>query len=170
MAKLGITIKIIPPISQIAGRFTVAAADMPRNMRTEMDSEAKRLQSLVVEEAPKSSGKFAAGITYRSFYRAKTTGFSIYLPQPLGSYLTEGTKPHAINPRGGGSLSFFWTKGPNGPGRYAFKSVFHPGTKPDKFPGRAFRRWIPGARGSLQRISEKYVRTIAGSGTKGGSF
>jgi len=170
VSKFAITFKIIPPLRDIAKRFTVAEQQLPENIRNEMRVEGRRLTDLVVAEAPKATGKFASKISFRTYSTSKTTGFSVFLPQPIGSYIIEGTKPHTIAAKRSGALSFFWSAGPSGPGRYAFKSVFHPGTKPNKFTGRAFRRWMPGARGSLERISNRYVRTIAGSGTRSGTF
>jgi len=159
-----------PPLRNIARRFSMAEQQLPAMMHNEMSIEARRLTDLVVAEAPKRTGKFASNISFRVYSTSRAIGFSIFLPQPVGSYIIEGTKPHTIASKRSGALSFYWSAGPSGPGRYAFKSVFHPGTKPNKFTGRAFRRWLPGARGALERISNSYVRTIVGSGTKGGTF
>ena len=46
-------------------------------------------------------------------------------------YVHEGTKPHTI--MGNPTLAFFWPSGPNGPRMYFFRSVQHPGTKPNRF-------------------------------------
>jgi hypothetical protein len=48
-----------------------------------------------------------------------------------GLYVHEGTKPHTIE--GNPTLAFRWDKGPEGPGMYFFRSVKHPGTKPNRF-------------------------------------
>ena len=48
-------------------------------------------------------------------------------------FVHEGTKPHDITARNAGSLYFFWPHGPDGPNFYAFRTVHHPGTKPNKF-------------------------------------
>jgi hypothetical protein len=50
-------------------------------------------------------------------------------------------------------LHFFW----RGEERF-FASVR--GVPPNKFPGRAYRRWLPGARAALARISTAYVAKI----------
>lgn len=43
----------------------------------------------------------------------------------------EGTKPHAIE--GNPTLAFPWEHGPEGAGMYFFRSVWHPGTQPNRF-------------------------------------
>lgn len=48
-------------------------------------------------------------------------------------WVHEGTEPHDIVAKNGGMLSFFWQDGPDGPGQYFFRTVHHPGTKPNHF-------------------------------------
>jgi hypothetical protein len=51
--------------------------------------------------------------------------------QPYAVFVHEGTKPHIIAPKDGGTLAFLWPA--MGPGMFFFKSVNHPGTKANKF-------------------------------------
>lgn len=48
-------------------------------------------------------------------------------------YVHEGTQPHVIEARDGGTLSFWWANGPDGAGQYFMKRVQHPGTRPNRF-------------------------------------
>jgi hypothetical protein len=48
-------------------------------------------------------------------------------------FVHEGTAPHTIRAVHASVLAFDWPNGPNGPGRYFFASVNHPGTKPNRF-------------------------------------
>lgn len=60
---------------------------------------------------------------------------------PVGLFVHEGTVPHVIRPRFARRLVFFWGK----VGRVVrFKSVRHPGTKPNRFLLRALRREFGG--------------------------
>lgn len=48
-------------------------------------------------------------------------------------WVHNGTEAHTIYAKDGGTLSFYWENGPDGPGIYHFASVKHPGTKPVPF-------------------------------------
>ena len=75
----------------------------------------------------------------------------------MGKFITGGTKPHIIRPKRKKAL---WWEGAEHP----VKIVHHPGTKANKFTGRAFRRWLPGARKWIRTVSTRYTKTIAGAG------
>jgi hypothetical protein len=151
-------IKSVPTFRDMHQRFARADRVLLEARRDEMRAEAIRLVALEREEAPKRTGKFARDIRYRTFNEGDALGFRTYTPQPLGSYIVLGTKAHTITPRRAKALRFVVD------GRVVFtQRVRHPGTKPNKFIGRAYRRWLPGARAMLLRISTRYVRAIKGS-------
>jgi len=158
-----LTIK--PTFRDISGRYVKASDGLLESKRTEMRREGRRFVELAREEAPKKTGRFADGIRFRTFIKGESVGFAVTTPQPLGRFITLGTKKHFI-PKDirppGKPLAFNWAKGPKGPGMYFFYRVLHPGTKPNKFMGRAYRRWLPGARSMLKRISTRFVRTFVG--------
>jgi hypothetical protein len=111
------------------------------------------------DEAPKGqTGKFAKGIRFRSFQTGDTVGFTTSIPQPLGKWITGGTRPHVITPKGPGyPLRFFWAK--LGRVVYAYR-VNHPGTKANPFVKRAYDRWRPKAETEMRRISTRWVSTV----------
>lgn len=58
---------------------------------------------------------------------------------PIALIHHEGTIPHPIRARLKPLLVFFWPNGYDGARVYAFKSVNHPGTKPNRFLTNAMR-------------------------------
>lgn len=167
MAQLAFSITSTPTVRDLVRRALAARDGVPIDGRVMMRRQGARLRDLMQEEAPQGkTGKFKKGIRYRTFERGDEAGFSVTMPEPLGGWITGGTKPHAIPqpPRPPGKpLHFYWAKGPAGPGMYTYFNVRHPGTKPNPFPGRAYRRWLPGARADLRMIAQNYARTIAGA-------
>lgn len=167
MAELAFRITSKPTIRDLVRNAIAAKDGVAVNGRDMMRRQGKRLHGLMQDEAPQGkTGKFRQGIRWRSFERGDEVGFDVTMPEPLGTWITGGTKPHPIPipPRPPGKpLHFFWAKGPAGPGMYTFYNVRHPGTKPNTFPGRAYRRWLPGARADLRSIARNYARTITGA-------
>ena len=141
-------------------RFAKAERELLENKRRMMRPEAARLRDILQDEAPKKSGEFAKNIRFKTYVRAAAVGFTISMPKPLSDYIIKGTRPHPITPkRPGYPLRFFWEK----MGKVVFfYSVNHPGTKPNPFDKRAHKRWKPGARRTLARISTRYIDTLKG--------
>lgn len=151
-------IKSTPTFRDMKGRFVKGEKAVLEARRAELKSEAVRMVNLQREEAPKRTGKFARAISYRTFNEGNALGFRVYSPQPLGTFIVMGTKPHTIVPLHAKALRFMVD------GKLIFtQRVHHPGTKANKYVGRAYRRWLPGARAMLKRISTHYVRAIKGS-------
>lgn len=148
------------PTRALTGAFNKAEEELLEIRREELRPEGQRFVTLAQEEAPKRSGEFAAGIRWRSFIDGNAVGFRVTTPQPLGRWIQEGTQAHDIPLSPGKALRFFWEGGPQGPGIYFFMSVRHPGTDPNRFMGRAYRAWLPGARGTLRKIGLRYIRTL----------
>lgn len=154
-------IKTTPPVRDLQGRFSAAASDIEIR-RSQILVEGRRFTELAKGEAPERTGQFKSKIHFRTFIEGNAVGFRTYTPQPLGKWIQGGTRAHTITARGSRVLRFFWAGGPQGPGIYFFYSVRHPGTSPNRFMGRAYRRWIPGARGSLRKMALGYTRILQG--------
>lgn len=106
--------------------------------------------------APRKTGKFAAGIYYRSYKRP--TGFEVrfYVKGEhahILPFLVYGTADHIITPKGPGyPLRFFWQHGPRGPGEYRYMRVHHPGTNINPFVGLATAAAGPPVRDLLRQM------------------
>ena len=172
--KMGIEVKSIPSFRDTRGRFVSAEKALLEGMRGGMRDQGRRLWEMAVKEAPESEGltepfdpgAFKRAIRWHSFNTGNELGVRITMPQPLGRYIVLGTTPHPIAARSANMLFFYWQNAPSelgGADWYHFQQVQHPGTKPNPFTGRAYRRWLPGARKFLQSISRTYVRTLHGS-------
>lgn len=112
--------------------------------------------------APRKTGKFAAGLFYRTYEREGGYEIRFYAGGEHGyvlPFLLYGTADHII-PKGGSAaqmakgypLRFFWAKGPKGPGTYRYWSVHHPGTNPSPFVGQARTEAAPLIREELRQI------------------
>jgi hypothetical protein len=170
MAKIAFQIDFVPTFRGIGGRWETASKELFASKRDMIRVQGRAMQEHARTEAPKGrTGKFSAGIRFRTFARgAEELGFTISTPQPLGRWIMEGTAPHAIVARNAKALRFLWEKGPRSSGAFTayhfYVSVWHPGTKPNPFMQRAYRRWLPGARADLRKISRDFVRTFADQG------
>jgi len=153
-----VTFEITPTARDLRGRFEKADRAFLEARRSEMRVQGRRYVALAQAEAPGET--FPKSIRFRTFIENGHVGFSVTSKQPLGKWITEGTRPHVIAARRAGALRFVWPRA--GGGVFFFKSVNHPGTKPNRFHGRAFRRWLPGARAGLLNLARKYTRTISG--------
>lgn len=158
-------IEAVPTFRDLEGRFVKANRELLNIRRDIMRTEGRRFVRLAQEEAPKSpggTGRFARKIGYKTFVMADAVGFKVHMPQPLGTFIIEGTRPHPISAVNAKALRFFWVRGPQGPGIYFYRSVKHPGTDPNRFMGRASRRWHPGAKVALRQIAIRYIQILQG--------
>lgn len=158
MAKSAFELEFKPPFRALNGRFVKANKTLFKDLREGMRDQGRRMVGLQQEEAPEKTGAFKKRIGFKTFIQANTAGFRVHMPQPLGKWIVGGTKKHPI-PTVEKKGRFLWWEG----ARHPVKRVMHPGTKANKFPGRALRRWFPGARKWLATISTRYTKTIAGS-------
>lgn len=158
--RVGYQLTTKPTFRALNGRFNRADKVLLVERRKELKIQAQRFVKLAKEEAPKRTGEFASNIRFRTFQEQTALGFRVSIPDPLGTFITEGTEPHPIVASRGKVLAFV----PKGGSEVVFAhSVNHPGTKPNRFMGRASRRWHPGARKMLARISLRYASEIVGS-------
>ncbi len=161
MNKTAVTITSDPTARELTRRVLNARAGLTQDNRAMVRAQGARYVRLAQEEAPKRTGEFAQKIFYRTFEAGDVNEIKVYVPQPLGKWITGGTKPHIIRAKNAPFLRFFWPK----VGKVVFfKSVNHPGTKANPFLGRAYRRWYPGAAGDLRKVASNWSRTIQGAG------
>jgi len=146
---------MIPTFRDLGGRFAKANHALLEIRRDEIRGEARRLTGLAQVEAPMKTGEFASNIRYRTHVAGNSVGFSVSAPFPLSAFIIKGTKPHRIpkDRRPPGKPLAFDVGGQT---VFAY-SVNHPGTKANPFIGRAYRRWLPGGRAMLRRISTRYI-------------
>jgi len=146
---------------------------LQRERRTMIETETHRLLGFVREEAPRKTGVFAAGIrsnVTESFTRDLSATIQSFGEHSyLEPFITKGTRAHEI-PTGGAAaqmakgypLRFYWEKGPRGPGIYYYWRVWHPGTKPNDFVGRALRRWRPWATRRMKQVGVSIMNVSRG--------
>lgn len=148
----GIKITFGPRWRDILGRFATAEKALQDGRGEMMKNLGRRWVTLARQEAPKGkTGQFRRGIGYRISMAGKYATLETGSPQPLGRWITGGTKAHAIVPVHASALSFLWAK--MGGKRVFFKRVWHPGTKPNPYHKRATKRWRPHAYKELRRIA-----------------
>ena len=161
MSKTVFRLQSKPTTKEIVGNVLAARDGLSVDRRDLVRGQGRRLKEMMQDEAPKGkTGKFAKGIRFKTFARGDAMGFTVSTPQPLGSWIIKGTRPHKIVARKASALAFYWPK----IGKYwVGHSVNHPGTKPNPFAGRAYRRWLPGARSDLRTVASNFSRTITGA-------
>lgn len=130
------------------GEFDLGAA-----LAKWFDAEGRAMVTTVTREAAEASFKHSTGaFASRFFVTRHTSAFgSMHIDvrndslKPAVAWVTEGTRPHEIHPRGDYPLSFFWERaggrvsswGWHG-AHYGF--VRHPGTRPNPFIEAAMAR------------------------------
>lgn len=163
-----------PPLRTVRGKFSKAHAVLNRERRNMMRNQGRRLVALAKDEAP--GDEFPKSIKFRTSDKGKgNLSLALYHKEPLGTFITEGTKKHPIVAVNAKALRFYWPKGgfgkwsPSGAGKqkltmhggmHMFKKVNHPGTKPNRYVRRARKRWMPGARKDLSAAAKKYVEVL----------
>lgn len=144
-------------LKQVFGNFFKATAKHPANFRQTMGEESDRLETILQNNAPKRTGQYAAGIHTTLTGTDENLKITITDPQPLGSYIRFGTRPHPIYPVRAKMLRF--TVG----GRVVFaRKVNHPGTKANPFMIHSIGEWETGATQSLNKVASQYVEVANG--------
>ncbi len=150
------------------GRFARRSEMLVVRQKRAMQRSGKIAVRAYRKHAPRDSGKFAKGFFYRSYDRGYRSFVRVYPGGEHGylfDWIVEGTAPHPI-PKGGSAaqlakgypLSFYWEKGPRGPGQYAFWSVNHPGTEPNPFDERALAEAGPKILEELRAVAASVAR------------
>ncbi len=169
-------LEVTPTFRDLKGRFARAEKGLLSSYRGFLRDEGRRLVGFLEDEAPRSEEgegfdgvHFADQIRFRTFVEGEHVGFKVSMPEPLATYILDGTRPHTISARSAKTLAFYWEAGPRGPDTYFYAEVRHPGTSPNRFVGRAVRRWFPGFRGGARKTALRYSRILQGK-EKGGTL
>lgn len=153
-----------PTFREWDGRFTKASEELLRSRLPIANEMGKILLAAAQEEAP--GEKYPQMLKYKSFREgAESVGVRLIGPQPLTTFIIEGTRPHTIRARNALALRFEWNRGPRGAGVYFFKWVKHPGTKPNPFHLRALEKAEEPAMEQARRISTRRVFTALRGGS-----
>ena len=146
MARFGLTFEAAG-YRDTLGRFTRRTEELEKVRRDLVrEGGAITVKQLKIH-APRKTGKFAAGLFYRTYDFGDTAEARFYAGGEHGyllPFLAFGTADHII-PTGGSAaqkhkgypLRFFWEKGPRGAGIYSYWQVHHPGTNAHPFIGYA---------------------------------
>jgi len=152
-----------PTFREWDGRFTKASEELLKSRMPIVSEIGKVLLQAAQQEAP--GEKYPLSLKYKTFREgAQSVGVRIIGPQPLTTFIIEGTKPHAIVARRARVLAFHWEKGSRGAGMYFFPRVWHPGTKPNPFHLRAMEASQDEAMTLVKRISTRRVFTALQGG------
>lgn len=144
-------------LKSFLGRYTKESRKLEKDLKSRFFRHGRRLYGLVLDEAPEKTGEFKSKIQYRTYQGTGKMGIAIVTPLPLGRFIIGGTKAHPIVAVKASALMFYWAK----LGQVMFfKSVMHPGTKPNPFMTRAYKKWLPGARRMLMELSKEFAIRI----------
>ena len=174
-----IRVEVRPPFRDVKGRFTKANEALLQAKRKEMRGLGREYVRLARDEAPKGkTGKFRGGIGFRTAQKGEIIQMTAHMPQPLGTFITKGTRPHWIQAKNKKALAFSWPKFGGWvvvPKRGGFRThvrkgtlwigkggVNHPGTTANPFHKRAYRRWRPAATKALRRMTVRWQDVFTG--------
>lgn len=176
-----------PTLRNVRGQFTKATARLVENQRKASRRLAKRWVTIARSEAPKGKGvsktrthgDFRRSIVYKEFTKGGKVGFSSESEQPLGTFITHGTRPHKIRARHKKALYFFfgkvgmWTVVPKKGGFKTHVSdrklwvgkgyVQHPGTKRNDYVTRAYVRWQKDMEKEINAVADRFVIDVVGN-------
>ena len=153
-----IKVEARPTFRDIEGRFTQAREQLLRDRQQAMKNIGRKYVAAAKKEAP--GKKFPESIGFQTYTTVDGVGFRAYAAQPLFTFITEGTRPHII--RGNPILAFHWERGPEGPGKYFFHYVNHPGTEPNPFHERAWEQTEGEITPEMQKISTRMFNSLRG--------
>lgn len=154
----GFDFRTNPTYRDMQGRFARANHELLEQRRDIMRGLAGRYVELAGEEAPGGpGGTVSKQLGYQTFNDGENLGFRLTAGQIARWHITGtgiyGPFKSPIVPVKASVLHFTW----KGKERF-FASVR--GVPPNAFPGRAYRRWLPGAREALAKISTGYIATV----------
>ena len=115
-------------------------------IKDKVDEIAINLESNIKREAPYDQGRLRRSIRVDTrMYKglaALITGYWDEGLAPHGIFVLAGTKPHKIVAKNAGGI--FYDGIPVEPGEkpHPYKSVMHPGTKPNDFLGRGLKKTL----------------------------
>jgi hypothetical protein len=126
--------------------------DQTGTMRTSVRKIADIYRNMAREEAPKKTGKFAAGISKSS---VGYLSWNINEGKKLGAIIRNGSLSHIIRPKKAKAL--YW---PGLPHPVAWAA--HPGTKPNPYDERAVSRGDAPAQAELDRLGARLATELGG--------
>lgn len=153
-----VNIEAKPTFREMNGRFTKAKEQLLKDRQDAVKRLGKKYVSAAKKLAP--GKKFPESIGFQSYTTSDGVGFRVYAAQPTFTFITEGTKPHII--RGNPILAFFWERGPEGPGKYFFRHVNHPGTEANPFHIKAWEETEGDIMPEMQKISTRMFNSLKG--------
>lgn len=160
MADAGFEFRMSPNARDLQGRFSRAKKVWLEAQRDLMRDEGRRFVDLAGEEAPGGPGHTVAEqIGYRTFSSGSEVGFRATMGQ-IARWQAEGTgvygeRGRPIMPKSARFLHFFID------GEEFFRALVR-GVKPNKFIGRAYRRWWPGVRTVAQETTRAFSAELTG--------
>jgi hypothetical protein len=107
--------------------------------------------------APRRTGHFASTIRYRQTVSGDSILMEFLGENPLASWILDGTKPHAIEPKNAGGVLRFLAAS----GDVVFtRHVDHPGTKPNPFDALAWSNSRAEVTAVLQRLGRQIAEQM----------
>lgn len=159
MSNTQITVTTDPPMSELLRRAAQSQKNANDKLGAIISRQSVRFVRFAQSGAPKRTGQYAANIRSRPLTVSDGAGFEVLSPAPLGKWIQQGTRPHPIVARRVKFLRFYWPK----VGRVVyFRSVNHPGTKPNPFMAVAYKQWLPGAQRDLNNVGMVWAKTMRG--------
>lgn len=163
----GLTFKVTPSFRELNGRFAKAEKELLAGRVPMMQTLAKNYLGLVGEEAPGGSGHTThKAVSVQVFTETEAVGFrtmlgkvAIWQSQGTGLY---GPRHALIRPRHASVLRFSI-------GGTVLYRAWVRGVHPNAFLGRAYRRWLPGAKPELRKLALNYSASLQGK-TKSGQI
>ena len=154
----GFELRSAATFRDLQGRFAEANHELLEQRRESMRALGARYVELAQEEAPGGPGRTVANqLGYQTFNNGEELGFRMTAGQIAKWHITGtgvyGPRHSPIVPVRAKFLHYFWR------GEEHFSRSVR-GVPPNAYPGRAYRRWLPGARAALAQISLNYVATV----------
>lgn len=145
----------------VAGRFAKRSEVLAQEKREMVRRQGRAMVVTLRHYAPKATGEFVQGISYRTDVRGDRVTATIYVKGKHAfvlPFLVEGTKPHEI-PIGGAAAQMakgyplHWIS-KSGEHHYAW-SVWHLGTLPDPFIANAMDAMTPQFEYGLAQVARR---------------
>ena len=141
-----------PDLKPLARGLNNASQNVPKILDAGLREIGREIVKAMKAEAPKQTGALRKSHQARILKASRRQSRLVIASAPHGRYVREGTKPHVIRPVSASVLTFYWPK----VGKRVFlASVNHPGTKPNKYHRRAWKKVRPKVRRILSRLQRQ---------------
>ena len=141
-----------PGMKELAMKMEGANRVVPPEMDRALRSIGKELVKAMKSEAPKKTGELRKSHQAKIYKMNRHQSRLTITSADHGVFVREGTRPHIIRPRNAKVLSFYWDAVGS---QVFFAFVRHPGTKPNKYHNRAWRRVQPQARRIISEMQKR---------------